>query len=146
MPTCQGRYAPPYAVALLLPQARTILKYALFYHGTGHLQKILNIARYSQLFTNRLAAFPVERDSVGDKVFSAFIPELFVISPRLNLFESLLAGLVEPGEGRRVLHLDNNVYTIRLTESKKANKFKTFFCETRFVQCTPKKPARFSAV
>ena len=44
MPTCQGRYAPPEAVALLLPQARTILKYALFYHGTGHLQKILNIA------------------------------------------------------------------------------------------------------
>ena len=33
MPTCQGRYAPPEAVALLLPQARTILKYALFYHG-----------------------------------------------------------------------------------------------------------------
>ena len=32
MPTCQGRYAPPEAVALLLPQARTILKYALFYH------------------------------------------------------------------------------------------------------------------
>ena len=31
-------------MALLLPQARTILKYALFYHGTGHLQKILNIA------------------------------------------------------------------------------------------------------
>ena len=51
---------------------------------------------------------PVERDAVGDKVFSAFIPELFVISPRLDLFESLLAGLVEPGEGRRVLHLDNN--------------------------------------
>ena len=44
MPTCQGRYAPPEAVALLLPLARTILKYALFYHGTGHLQKILNIA------------------------------------------------------------------------------------------------------
>ena len=44
MPTCQGRYAPPEAVTLLLPQARTILKYALFYHGTGHLQKILNIA------------------------------------------------------------------------------------------------------
>ena len=45
MPTCQGRYAPPEAVALLLPLARTILKYALFYHGTGHLQKILNIAK-----------------------------------------------------------------------------------------------------
>ena len=75
--------------------------------------------RYSQLFTNRLAAFPVERDAVGDKVFSAFIPELFVISPRLNLFESPLAGLVEPGEGRRVLHLDNNVYTIRLTGSSR---------------------------
>ena len=44
MPTCQGRYAPPEAVALLLPQARTILKYALFYHGGRHLQKILNIA------------------------------------------------------------------------------------------------------
>ena len=48
MPTCQGRYAPPKAVALLLPQARTILKYALFYHGTGHLQKILNIAGYPE--------------------------------------------------------------------------------------------------
>ena len=44
MPTCQGRYAPPEAVALLLPLARTILKYALFYHGGRHLQKILNIA------------------------------------------------------------------------------------------------------
>ena len=33
MPTCQGRYAPPEAVALLPPPARTILKYALFYHG-----------------------------------------------------------------------------------------------------------------
>ena len=44
MPTCQGRYAPPKAVALLPPQARTILKYALFYHGGRHLQKILNIA------------------------------------------------------------------------------------------------------
>ena len=32
MPTCQGRYAPPEAVALLPPPARTILKYALFYH------------------------------------------------------------------------------------------------------------------
>ena len=31
-------------MALLLPQARTILKYALFYHGGRHLQKILNIA------------------------------------------------------------------------------------------------------
>ena len=41
-------------MALLLPQARTILKYALFYHGTGHLQKILNIA------TDRKAAFPNE--------------------------------------------------------------------------------------
>ena len=33
-------------MALLLPLARTILKYALFYHGTGHLQKILNIAYF----------------------------------------------------------------------------------------------------
>ena len=48
MPTCQGRYAPPEAVARLLPQARTILKYALFYHGTGHLQKILIIAVHSK--------------------------------------------------------------------------------------------------
>lgn len=31
-------------MALLLSQARTILKYALFYHGGRHLQKILNIA------------------------------------------------------------------------------------------------------
>ena len=51
MPTCQGRYAPPEAVALLPPPARTILKYALFYHGGRHLQKILNIAEkmYSDL-------------------------------------------------------------------------------------------------
>jgi len=49
MPTCQGRYAPPEAVALSLPLARTILKYALFYHGTGHLQKILNIATVEEL-------------------------------------------------------------------------------------------------
>lgn len=33
-------------MALLLPLARTILKYALFYHGGRHLQKILNIAAY----------------------------------------------------------------------------------------------------
>ena len=36
-------------MALLLPQVRTILKYALFYHGTGHLQKILNIASVDEL-------------------------------------------------------------------------------------------------
>ena len=36
-------------MALLLPLARTILKYALFYHGTGHLQKILNIAGLSDV-------------------------------------------------------------------------------------------------
>ena len=52
MPTCQGRYAPPEAVALLLPQARTILKYALFYHGGRHLQKILNIAYNPELYRN----------------------------------------------------------------------------------------------
>ena len=50
MPTCQGRCAPPEAVALSLPLARTILKYALFYHGTGHLQKILNIAKYALFY------------------------------------------------------------------------------------------------
>lgn len=37
-------------MALLLPQARTILKYALFYHGTGHLQKILNIAKWGKQY------------------------------------------------------------------------------------------------
>ena len=31
-------------MALLLPLARTILNYALFYHGGRRLQKILNIA------------------------------------------------------------------------------------------------------
>ena len=37
-------------MALLPPPARTILKYALFYHGTGHLQKILNIAKWGKQY------------------------------------------------------------------------------------------------
>ena len=40
-------------MALLPPQARTILKYALFYHGGRHLQKILNIAERSHPGTDR---------------------------------------------------------------------------------------------
>ena len=62
MPTCQGRYAPPEAVALLLPQARTILKYALFYHGTGHLQKILNIADIFKIRIGLREEIPQEID------------------------------------------------------------------------------------
>ena len=52
---------------------------------------------YSQLFTDSLAAFLVERDAVGDYVISAFISELFAIFSRLDLLESLLAGVVKPG-------------------------------------------------
>ena len=81
MPTCQGRYAPPEAVALLLPQARTILKYALFYHGGRHLQKILNIADnkvtvsenlkkgdITSEFTLTFTAYAVQKDGVNDAV------------------------------------------------------------------------------
>ena len=67
MPTCQGRYAPPEAVALLPPPARTILNYALFYHGGRHLQKILNIADISDVI-NEIYGFSLSHETISNIV------------------------------------------------------------------------------
>ena len=86
MPTCQGRYAPPEAVTLFPPPARTILKNALFYHGTGHLQKILNIAAdaYCIFIRDIRARLYIDRDSL-----------LTVNFLHLSRRHTLTAGLLE---------------------------------------------------
>ena len=105
MPTCQGRYAPPEAVALLLPPARTILKYALFYTEIGSLQKILNMAAVSlNLFLP--SGYDLSKTGIRLSIVSVNVPRhefycaldgVLSVAPRLVLI-AVVELLAEPAD------------------------------------------------